>query len=36
MSEQVWEGASYLVAIAGSLMLWINYALVGLVARRYG
>ncbi len=36
MSEQVWEGASYLVAIAGSLLLWINYALVGLVARRYG
>lgn len=32
----MWEGASYLVAISGSLLLWINYALVGLVARRYG
>lgn len=36
MNEQLWEGASYLVAIGGSLLLWVNYALVGLIARRYG
>ncbi|MEW6517574.1 MAG: hypothetical protein AB1439_11810 [candidate division FCPU426 bacterium] len=35
MPEQLWEGASYLVAIGGSLLLWINYALVGLIAHRY-
>lgn len=36
MNEQLWEGASYLVAIFGSIFLWINYALFGLIARRYG
>lgn len=36
MQEQMWEGASYLVAIFGSLFLWISYALFGLIARRYG
>ncbi len=36
MNEQMWEAASYLVAIFGSILLWINYALFGLIARRYG
>lgn len=36
MNEQLWEGASYLVAIFGSIFLWINYALFGLIAKRYG
>lgn len=36
MSDQVWEGISYLVAILGSIFLWINYAMFGLIARRYG
>jgi len=35
MQEQIWEAASYLVAIFGSIFLWINYALFGLIARRY-
>ncbi len=35
MQEQVWEAASYLVAILGSLSLWISYAIFGLIARRY-
>jgi hypothetical protein len=36
MNDQLWEAASYLVAIFGSIFLWINYALFGLIARRYG
>lgn len=36
MQEQIWEASSYLVAIFGSILLWINYALFGLIARRYG
>jgi len=36
MPDQAWEAASYLVAIFGSILLWINYALFGLIARRYG
>lgn len=35
MEHQAWEGASYLVAVFGSLLLWANYALFGLIARRY-
>lgn len=36
MQDQIWEASSYLVAIMGSIFLWINYALFGLIARRYG
>lgn len=36
MDNQIWEGASYLMAIFGSICLWINYALFGMIARRYG
>ncbi|MCD4813998.1 hypothetical protein K8S19_09960 [bacterium] len=36
MEDQIWEASSYLVAIMGSIFLWINYALFGLIARRYG
>jgi hypothetical protein len=35
MPEQIWEAASYLVAILGSICLWVSYALFGLIARRY-
>jgi hypothetical protein len=35
MQEQVWEAASYLVAIFGSILLWVSYALFGMIARRY-
>jgi hypothetical protein len=36
VDNQIWEGASYLMAIFGSIFMWINYALFGLIARRYG
>ncbi|MBN1596016.1 hypothetical protein JW933_08840 [candidate division FCPU426 bacterium] len=35
MEEQIWEASSYIVAILGSILLWISYALFGLIARRY-
>ena len=35
MQGQIWEGASYLVAVFGSVLLWVNYALFGLITRRY-
>ncbi len=35
MENQIWETVGYLVAIVGAFCLWINYALFGLVARRY-
>ena len=31
----MWEAASYLVAISGSVFLWISYAIFGFIARRY-
>jgi len=35
MEGQIWEGSSYLVSVAGSVVLWISYALFGLITRRY-
>ena len=35
MEGQIWEASSYLVAVFGSLLLWISYGLFGLIARRY-
>lgn len=35
MELPVWEAASYLIAIVGSILLWIAYAIFGLIARRY-
>lgn len=35
MTGQIWEASSYLVAVFGSIVLWISYALFGLIARRY-
>jgi hypothetical protein len=35
MEGQLWEASSYLVAVFGSMVLWIAYALFGLITRRY-
>ncbi len=35
MEGQLWEASSYLVAVFGSIVLWIGYALFGLITRRY-
>lgn len=35
MEGQIWEAASYLVSVFGSICLWISYALFGLITRRY-
>lgn len=35
MEGSVWEASSYLVAVFGSIVLWISYALFGLITRRY-
>jgi hypothetical protein len=35
MEGQIWEASSYLVSIFGSILLWISYAIFGLIARRY-
>lgn len=35
MEGQIWEGSSYLVSVAGSIVLWVSYALFGLITRRY-
>jgi hypothetical protein len=35
MEGQIWEASSYLVAVFGSIVLWISYALFGLITRRY-
>ncbi len=36
MREPMWEAAGYAITIAGSICLWGSYALMGLIARRYG
>jgi hypothetical protein len=35
MEGSLWEASSYLVAVFGSIVLWISYALFGLITRRY-
>ncbi len=35
METSMWEASSYLVAVFGSIVLWISYALFGLITRRY-
>jgi uncharacterized MnhB-related membrane protein len=35
MEGSLWEASSYLVAVFGAIVLWISYALFGLITRRY-
>lgn len=35
MDQSAWEATSYLVSVFGSVLLWISYAIFGLIARRY-
>jgi hypothetical protein len=35
VSGQAWEATSYVVAVFGSILLWVSYACFGLISRRY-
>ncbi len=35
MAGDIWEAGSYVVAVFGSIVLWVSYALFGLITRRY-